>query len=84
MDLREYLVTLRKQWYVVVAFAVIGVLVGVYQAQTAQPQYRATAKAFVSLARGENTQELVQGSTYTQNLVQSTSPWPPCPWSWTR
>ncbi|SFC27305.1 capsular exopolysaccharide family [Nocardioides terrae] len=71
MDLREYIAALRKRWYLVAALTLVGTFFGVYQAESAEPQYRATSKAFVSLSRGANTQELVQGTTYTQSLVQS-------------
>lgn len=71
MDLREYLTVLRKQWYLVAALAIAGAAFGVYRAESAPPVYRATSKVFVSLTGGSTAQELVQGSDYTQNLVQS-------------
>ena len=71
MDLREYINALRKRWYLVALFVVIGGLLGFYKADSTPPSYRATSKVFVSLERGATAQELVQGSTYTQNLVQS-------------
>lgn len=71
MDLREYVATLRKQWLLVAVLVLVGVGVGVYRAESTPAQYRATSKVFVSLSRGSTVQELVQGSDYTQNLVQS-------------
>lgn len=71
MDLREYITTLRKQWYLIAILAFLGAGGGVYVAQTTPPTYSASTKVFVSPSQGSTIQELVQGSTYTQNLVQS-------------
>lgn len=71
MDIREYVAALRKRWYVVAILAMIGASWGLYQGATTAPQYRATSQVFVSLSGGASAAELVQGSTYTQNLVQS-------------
>jgi len=71
MDLRDYVTALRKQWYLVLTLMIAGAAFGVYRAETTPPVYRATSQVFVSLSRGATVQELVQGSDYTQNLVQS-------------
>lgn len=69
--MNEYLTALRKRWLVIVLLAVVGAGIGYYQAQTATPLYRASSEMYVSLARGDTTGELVQGSTYTRSLVES-------------
>ena len=71
MEIGEYLAALRKRWYVIVVLAVLGAGIGYQQAQASTPMYRSTAKVFVSLARGDTMADLVQGSTYTRNLVES-------------
>ncbi|MBO9553272.1 polysaccharide biosynthesis tyrosine autokinase [Cellulomonas sp.] len=71
MEIGEYLAALRKRWWVILVLAVLGAGIGYQQAQASTPMYRSTAKVFVSLARGDTVADLVQGSTYTRNLVES-------------
>ncbi|GGR48607.1 capsular exopolysaccharide synthesis family protein [Nocardioides luteus] len=71
MDLRDYVAALRKRWYIVAVLAIIGASVAFAQAHASPPQYRAQSTVFVSIARGSTTQELVQGSTFTQEIVGS-------------
>lgn len=71
MDLGDYIATLRKQWIVIVVLALVGATGAYVFAQTMAPQYRSTTSVFVTTEAGNSTTELVQGSTYVQNLVQS-------------
>ena len=71
MQPSDYLLILRRRWLTFVIMSMLGVGGGVAATLTATPQYRATAIVFFSLSRGNSVSELVQGSTYTQNLVQS-------------
>src|SRR3954467_10379294 len=71
MSLNEYVAALRKRWYLLVVVALLGALAGFGYAHTKPTEYKATSKVFVSLSRGSTAQELVQGTTYTQNLIQS-------------
>src|SRR3712207_6063204 len=71
MDPSDYLQALRKRWALILVLSVLGASAGIAMAATTTPVYRATTKVFVSLEGGQTVQELVQGSTYTQNLVQS-------------
>ncbi len=71
MELSEYVAALRKQWLLIVAFCILGGMAGLTLASLTTPSYRATSSIFVTADRGETTGELVQGSTYTQNLVTS-------------
>lgn len=71
MDLTEYLAVLRRRWLVIVLAGLLGAGAGFGLARTTEPLYRSTTTTFVSLARGGTVAELVQGTTYTQNLVES-------------
>ena len=71
MEPGRYLSVLRQHWVALVASAVLGLLGGVAVTLPAAPQYRSTATVFVGFSRGGSVSELVQGSTYTQGLVQS-------------
>ncbi|MEL4320454.1 polysaccharide biosynthesis tyrosine autokinase [Leifsonia sp. YIM 134122] len=71
MEPQEYLGVLRKRWLAIVALAVLGGAAGYGYAQTLPTTYTSTSSVFVSTLQGDNTSELVQGSLYTQNIVQS-------------
>lgn len=71
MTLREYFLSLRKNWLVIGALTVIGALAGYAYAQLQPELFRSEATVIVIPARGDNTSELVQGSNYVQNLVQT-------------
>jgi len=71
MELKDFVVALRKRWFVIVLLALVGAGWGYHQVSQLTPTYRSTSKVFVSLTRGDTVAELVQGSTYTQNLVAS-------------
>ncbi|WP_449372197.1 YveK family protein [Arthrobacter psychrolactophilus] len=49
----------------------IGCAAAYGQAQSTPRMYKSTASVFVSTQRGDTTTELVQGSTFAQNLIQS-------------
>lgn len=71
MDFSEYLGALKRCWVLLCVLTLLGGAVGFGYARSAPPMYKASASVFVSAQRGETTSELVQGSTYTQNLIQS-------------
>jgi capsular exopolysaccharide synthesis family protein len=71
MNLDDYLAALRRQWIVILALGLLGGLVAYGYSQTLPKQYQSRASVLVVPARGENTSELVQGSNYVQNLVQT-------------
>ena len=71
MDLVEYLTALRKRWALILALTLLGGLAGFGYAKSQTPTYQATSKVFVSVQSGKSVDELVQGSTYVHNLVQS-------------
>lgn len=71
MDLSEYLGALRKRWSVIVALALIGAVAAFAYARTTPPTYTSTAKVYVSLNNGETTSDLLQGSAFVKNLIDS-------------
>lgn len=71
MEPRDYLDALRRRWILIVALSLLGGLVGLLYASSLPTLYRATSSVFVSTSRGETTSELVQGSTFTQENVES-------------
>lgn len=71
MTLRDYLLSLKKYWLVIVALTVLGAGAGYLYAQSQPEVFRSQATVMVIPARGDNTSELVQGSNYVQNLVQT-------------
>lgn len=71
MELAEYLGTLRRRWLFITAFALLGAGIGFILASISPAMYKASSSVFVSTQRGSTTTELVQGSTFTQNLIKS-------------
>ena len=71
MDPIQYVNALRKRWVTVVAFVLLGALAGFLYTAAQPVLYRATSSVFVSSQRGGSTSELVQGTTFTENLVES-------------
>lgn len=71
VTLREYMTSLRKYWVVIAALTALGGLAGYLYAQFQPDLYRSQSSVMVIPARGDNTSELVQGSSYVQNLVQT-------------
>ncbi|GAB2504762.1 polysaccharide biosynthesis tyrosine autokinase [Promicromonospora xylanilytica] len=71
MELAEYANVLRRRWPVIVGSALLAALVALGWAWTTPPTYTATAKVYVSLNTGESTSDLLQGSTYVKNLIES-------------
>lgn len=71
MELSEYLAAIRKRWLTIVSLCLLGGLIAFAYAALVPAQYRSTSSVFVTSNRGETAGELVQGSTYTQNLVAS-------------
>ena len=71
MELVEYANVLRRRWAVIVCSALLAALAVFGWAWTTPPSYTATAKVYVSLNTGESTSDLLQGSTYVKNLIES-------------
>ncbi|GAA4721736.1 capsular exopolysaccharide family [Promicromonospora umidemergens] len=71
MELAEYANVLRRRWPVIVCSTLLAALAAFGWAWTTPPSYTATAKVYVSLNTGESTSDLLQGSTYVKNLIES-------------
>lgn len=71
MEPLDYLVVLRKQWATIAALTALLGATGFAASVVLPPKYEASSSVFVSTPRGTSAAELVQGATYTQNLVQS-------------
>lgn len=71
MTLHDYIGALKKHWVVIVVLTVLGAGAGFGYSQFVPDQYRAQASVIVVPERGDDTSQLVQGSTYVQNLVQT-------------
>lgn len=69
MTLQEYADALRKQWLVIVLLVALGAASGWGVSQFLPERFRSQTSVMVVPARGETSIELVQGSSYVQNLV---------------
>jgi len=67
----DYVRTITKRWLLITLVGLIGGTAAWGYAATVPAQYQATNSVFVTSDRGETTSELLQTSTFTQNLVQS-------------
>ncbi|MEH0110272.1 polysaccharide biosynthesis tyrosine autokinase [Tersicoccus sp. MR15.9] len=63
----------KRYWAAVVLLSVLGGLVAGLFALSIPDSFRSTSRLFVSTQRGQSVQELVQGSTFTQDQVLSYS-----------
>lgn len=71
MDLNEYLRILRRNWVVVLAATLIGLLAGGAISVLIKPTYTASTQLFVAIQSSGSVQELQQGNTFSQARVQS-------------
>ncbi|KHL02968.1 polysaccharide biosynthesis tyrosine autokinase [Sinomonas humi] len=71
MELRDYIRILRTGWVLVVVMALIGVAAASVFSILSKPQFKASAQVFVSTQSGGTVQDLVQGSTFTQQRVKT-------------
>ena len=71
VDVLRYLSLLWQHWWVLSLAAVLGAGGGFGFAESQTPTYRATTTVFLSISQAGTAQELVQGSVYTQGVVES-------------
>lgn len=71
MELREYAAALRRGWLLILVATLVGGLVAAGYTTTLTSTYRSTGRAFVTVNAGGSTAELVQGSTFLANSIQS-------------
>lgn len=71
MDLRDYLRLLRRNWILIVAAALTGLLVGGGASVLSKPTYVSDTQLFVAIQSSGSVLELQQGNTFSQARVQS-------------
>ena len=73
MDLMAYVQILRRRWRTLTAVALV--VIGIAAALTllTTPQYTSTTQFFVSTAGSQDSSQLAQGGTFTQQRVKSYS-----------
>lgn len=71
LDLRDYLRTIRRNWILIAASTLAGIMVGGALAVLTKPTYTAETQLFVAIQNSGSVQELQQGNTFSQARVQS-------------
>jgi capsular exopolysaccharide synthesis family protein len=71
MTLMDYLSTLRRYWIMIVVVTVLGGIGGYLYAENATVVYKSSTSVLVTSELGGSGSELLQGSTYVENLVSS-------------
>lgn len=71
LELKDYLRILRRNWIIVVACALIGVLAAGAASLFMKPSYKSDTKLFVALQNSGSVSELQQGNVFSQARVQS-------------
>ncbi|WP_229995709.1 polysaccharide biosynthesis tyrosine autokinase [Arthrobacter sp. Bi26] len=71
MNLQDCLRVLRRNWIMIVATTLIGLLIGGAAAVLTKPTYTSMTQLFVSIQNSGSVQELQQGNTFSQARVQS-------------
>lgn len=71
MELSDYLRLLRRNWVLIVAATLAGLLAGAAMSVLTKPSYTAETQLFVAIQSSGSVQELQQGNTFSQARVQS-------------
>lgn len=71
LELKDYLRLLRRNWLIVLASTVLGLVGGAAASFMVQPVYTSETKLFVALQNSETVSELQQGSIFSQARVLS-------------
>jgi capsular exopolysaccharide synthesis family protein len=71
LDLREYIRLLRRNWILVAATTLAGLLIGGTASVLTTPTYSSDTELFVAIQGSGSVQELQQGNTFGQARVQS-------------
>lgn len=71
MDLSDYLRVLRRNWTMISACFLLGVLVAAAASFIIKPTYTAETKLFVAIQGSGSVSELQQGNTFSQSRVRS-------------
>jgi capsular exopolysaccharide synthesis family protein len=71
VEVYEFLALLRKHWVSILLIAALAVAGAMSATLIATPTYQAKSQVFVSVSTGGSASDLLQGSSFTQNRVQS-------------
>lgn len=71
MEIRDYLRIFRRNWMIITASMLIGLILGGVGSVLVKPTYTAETQLFVSLQNSGTVAELQQGNTFSQARVQS-------------
>lgn len=72
MELREYLLILRKYWVLVVVATIVGLAAGLGLSFLMTPEYQSKTQLYVSVrSDGGSTGDLVQGANFSRQIVNS-------------
>jgi succinoglycan biosynthesis transport protein ExoP len=71
MDFIDVVRTLRRRWLSIVTFVILGTVAAAALSLFTTPQYQASTRIFVSTQPSVSAAEAFQGSTYTQQRIQS-------------
>lgn len=71
MDIRDYLRILRRNWILIVAGVMTGLLLAGGASILTKPTYTSQTQLFVAIQNSGSVQELQQGNTFSQARVQS-------------
>ncbi|MFD2339676.1 polysaccharide biosynthesis tyrosine autokinase [Clavibacter tessellarius] len=71
MELREYIRILRRSWILILLALLLGVGAAAGYSLVQTPEYRASAKVFVSTQSAGTVSDLSQGNSFTQQAVKS-------------
>lgn len=71
MDLQEYMRILRRNWILVTALTLLGILIGGASSILVQPTYTSETQLFVATQSSGSVTELQQGNSFSQARVQS-------------
>lgn len=71
LDLRDYVRILRRNWILIIATTLAGLLIGGTASVLTKPTYTAETQLFVAITNSGTVQELQQGNTFSQARVQS-------------
>lgn len=71
MEIRDYLRLMRRNWIIIVALTLVGLMAGGAAALLAKPSYTSTTQLFVAIQSSGSVSELQQGNTFSQARVQS-------------
>lgn len=71
LDIRDYLRILRRNWILIVAAALTGLLLAGGSSMLTKPIYTSETQLFVAIQSSGSVQDLQQGNTFSQARVQS-------------